>query len=333
MVRLFVEEGKRRMSSKFVGTILKPKSWIAIVLILLATAAFFGLGFLDYLEPIIGFLNSDQLSFQLGEMRFSAYLLLRAFFTIILVFWLAGIVSQVVSSRINAIKRIKSSNRSLVVKTVQIIIYFAAATVALDVFGFDLTTLTIFSGAVGIGVGFGLQKIASNFISGIILLFEKSIEDGDLVELSDNTFGFIRHTGARYTLLETPDGREVMIPNEDFMTSRVTNWTYTNKQGRIEIFVGISYSSDVDLAMEIMLEAARAHPRCAPDPVPVCFVRQFADSSINLLLQFWVEDVTLGRYEPQSDVMRAIWRNFKTKGIEIPFPQQDVHLKTEEPRS
>jgi small-conductance mechanosensitive channel len=293
----------------------------------IAAIGFFGLGFLDYLEPFVVFLNSENLSFKVGEMRFSAYLLIKALVAIVIVFWLAGIASQFASNRINAVKRIKSSNRSLILKSIQILIYFAAATIALDVFGFDLTTLTIFSGAVGIGVGIGLQKIASNFISGIILLFEKSIEDDDLVELSDGTFGFIRHTGARYTLVETHDGREVMIPNEDFITSRVTNWTYSNKKGRIEIVVGVSYSSDVDLAIELMLKAARDNDRCADDPTPVCFMREFADSSINLLLQFWVDDVTLGRYEPQSDVMRAIWRAFGENNIEIPFPQRDIHLK------
>lgn len=312
---------------QFFKAILNPKAWVAVFILVIATAAFLGLGFLDYLEPVSAFLDSDKLSFKIGEMRFSAYLIIKALVTIIIVFWVAGITSQFASNRVNSIKRIKSSNRSLIVKSVQILIYFAAGTIALDVFGFDLTTLTIFSGAVGIGIGIGLQKIASNFISGIILLFEKSLEDDDLVELSDGTFGFIRHTGARYTLVETHDGREVMIPNEDFITSRVTNWTYSNKKGRIEILVGVSYGSDTDLAIQLMLEAAREHDRCAKDPEPVCFMREFADSSINLLLQFWVDDVTLGRYEPQSDVMRAIWRLFRENNIEIPFPQRDVHMR------
>jgi small-conductance mechanosensitive channel len=310
-----------------IQAILNPRAWVAVLLIFAATAAFFGLGFLDYLEPVAAFLDSEQLSFKIGDMRFSAFLLIKALITIMVVFWIAGIISQFASKRINAFGKIKSSNRSLIVKSLQILIYFAAATIALDVFGFDLTTLTIFSGAVGIGVGIGLQKIASNFISGIILLFEKSLEDDDLIELTDGTFGFIRHTGARYTLVETHDGREVMIPNEDFITSRVTNWTYSNKKGRIEIMVGVSYGSDVDLAIDLMLEAARGNARCARDPEPVCYMREFADSSINLLLQFWVDDVTLGRYEPQSDVMRAIWKSFRENDIEIPFPQRDIHMK------
>lgn len=312
------------MPHRVITAIFNPKSWVAILLLALAAAAFFGLGFLDYLDPIRRFLDSEALSFTLGSMRFSAYVLVRALITLIIVFWVASIIAQFVERRINAIRRIKSSNRSLIIKTIHILLYFTAATVALDVFGFDLTTLTVFSGAVGIGVGFGLQKIASNFISGIILLFEKSIEDDDLIELDDGTVGFIRHTGARYTLVETPDGREVMIPNEDFMTNRVTNWTYTDKSGRVEIFVGVSYASDTDKAMDLMIAAARAHPRCSTKTEPVCFMREFADSSINLLLQFWVDDVTEGRYAPQSDVMRTILKSFNENKIDIPFPQREV---------
>lgn len=309
-------------------SLIKPRAWVSKSLILLFAGVFFGLGFLDYLEPIRLVLDREEFAFRLGDMRFSVYLILKALITLIIVFWLAGIASEFLENRIRKLSGVNSSNRSLIIKTIQILVYFSAITIALDTLGFDLTTLTVFGGALGIGLGFGLQKIASNFISGIILLFEKTIEDDDLVELDDGKFGFIRHTGARYTLIETPDGREVMIPNEDFITNRVTNWTYTNKQGRVEIHVGVSYASDIEKAMELVLEAARAHPRCTIEPEPVCFVREFADSSINLLLHFWVEDVTLGRYAPQSDVMRAIWRLFKENGIEIPFPQRDVHMKS-----
>ncbi len=315
---------------KILFSLIKPRAWISKLLILVFVAAFFSLGFMDYLEPIRLALDHDDFAFHLGEMRFSVYLILKALIILVFVFWLAGIVSEFAEKRLKKLRRIKSSNRSLIIKSVQILVYFAAITVALDTLGFDLTTLTIFGGALGIGLGFGLQKVASNFISGIILLFEKSIEDDDLIELDDGIFGFVRHTGARYTLIETPDGREVMMPNEDFMTNRVTNWTYTNKQGRIEIHVGVSYGSDVELAIDLLLKAAREHPRTIKHPEPVCFMREFADSSINLLLQFWVADVTLGRYEPQSDVMRAIWRLFKENGVEIPFPQRDVHMKPAE---
>lgn len=320
------------MKSIFVS-LLKPKAWIAKLLIIAAFVGFYALGFLDYLEPIRRFLESESLSFSLADKRFSAYLLINGTLTLILIFWVASIAADFAEKRMASFKSIKSSNRALIVKTVQTLLYFVAATVGLNVLGFDLTTLSIFSGAVGIGVGFGLQKIASNFISGIILLFEKSIEEDDLVELSNGTVGFVKRTGARYTLLETPDSREVMVPNEDFVTNHVTNWTYTNTQGRIEFMVGISYNCDVDLAIELALQAASSHPRCLNDPKPVCFLREFGDNSINLLLQFWVGDVTKGRFEPQSDVMRAVWRLYKENGISIPFPQRDVHIISSEKTS
>ncbi|WP_262694622.1 mechanosensitive ion channel family protein [Kordiimonas aquimaris] len=317
------------MKSIFVS-LLKPKAWVAKLLILAFFIGFYALGFMDYLDPIRKFLDSEELAFNLADKRFSVYILLNGAITLVLIFWFASIASDFAEKRMASFRRIKSSNRALIVKTIQILLYFVAATVGLNVLGFDLTTLSIFSGAVGIGVGFGLQKIASNFISGIILLFEKSIEEEDLVELSNGTVGFVRRTGARYTLLETPDSREVLVPNEDFVTNHVTNWTYTNTQGRIEFTVGISYDCDVDLAIELALKAASSHPRCIDKPAPVCFLREFGDNSINLLLQFWIADVTQGRYEPQSDVMRTLWRLYKENGISIPYPQRDVHIVSSE---
>jgi len=197
---------------------------------------------------------------------------------------------------------------------------------ALNILNIKASSLAFFGGAIGIGLGFGLQKITSNFISGLILLFEKSIEEGDLVELENGVYGFIKNTGARYTLIETFDSKEIMIPNEEFITKNVVNWTYSNKQGRIDINIGVSYKCDIEKARELILEAAKEHKLCSVFPEPDCFLREYGDSSVNFLLYFWVDDVTKGRYEPQSDVMRSIWKKFKDNNIEIPFPQRDVHI-------
>jgi small-conductance mechanosensitive channel len=199
----------------------------------------------------------------------------------------------------------------------------------LDFVGIDLTTLTVFSGAVGIGLGFGLQKIASNFISGLILLMEKSIEEGDLIELADGTFGFVRRASARYTLVETFDSKEILVPNEDLITSRVVNWTFSNSSARVELEIGVSYHSDIELARDLILQAAAEHPRCAVTPEPACFLRTFGDSSVNFTLHFWVDDVTEGRWHPHSEVMFEVWRKFKDSGIEIPFPQRDLHIRSD----
>jgi small-conductance mechanosensitive channel len=165
--------------------ILKPQAWTAKMLLILLVIAFFLLGFLDYLQPIKAFLDSENLSFNIGESRFSAYLLIKAVITIVMLFWFAGIFSEFGERRIKIIKGIKTSNKALITKAFQIFIYFFGFIITLDVLGIDLTALAIFSGAVGIGIGFGLQKITSNFISVLILLLEKSVETDDLVELAD----------------------------------------------------------------------------------------------------------------------------------------------------
>ena len=275
-------------------------------------------------------LDTETLSFALGEYRISLYAFIRSLLIVTLVFWTANLASDIISARIARLSKVRATNRELLKKIFQIAIYLIGFFVTLDFLGIDLTTLTVFSGALGIGLGFGLQKIASNFISGIILLLEKSIEQDDLVDIGDGAVGFVRKASARFTLVETFDGKEIMIPNEDFITSRVTNWTYSNANGRIEIAIGVAYGSDLDLVMEILLESAKEHPKCVLEPEPACYLREFADSSINFILHFWIADVTQGRWRPHSEVMMAIWRKFKQRGVEIPFPQRDLHLKSPE---
>ncbi|MEX1036503.1 MAG: mechanosensitive ion channel domain-containing protein [Sneathiella sp.] len=316
--------------TKFWTSIFKPRAWVAKLLLMLVIGGFVTFGYLGYLQPVREFLDSEKLSFHLGDMRFSVYLLVKAVTIIIVLFWFVGIISEVLENRIKSIKRIRSSNRALIIKALQIAIYFFAFLLLLGVLGIDLTALTVFSGALGIGIGFGLQKIASNFISGIILLFEKSVEEGDLIELGDGTSGFVRETGARYTRIETFNGHETMVPNEDFITNRVTNWTFSNSRGRVDIKVGVAYGTDLDLAARLVVEAAKEHPRCMEKPEAECFLVEFGDSSINLTLYFWVEDVAEGRIRPRSEVMFSIWRKFKENNIEIPFPQRDLHIKNSE---
>lgn len=308
-------------------SLLKPKTWVAKLLLSMVIIGFFGLGFLGYLSPIQNFLNADAVSFQLGETRFSAYMIVRATVIIILLFWLAGIISDFGEAHLKKIQTVKASNRALIIKALQILIYFIAFLVALDLLEIDLTGLAIFSGAIGIGVGIGLQKIASNFISGVILLFEKTIVEDDLIELEDGTAGFVRHTGARYTLIETFENREIMIPNEDFITHRITNWTYTNTLGRIDITIGVSYDSDLKKTRELMIEAAQEHPKCSTQTPPDCFLDEYGDSAVIFTLYFWVDNIIEGRKKPKSEVLFAIWDKFEAHNIQIPFPQRDVHVK------
>lgn len=316
---------------KIFSFIFKPQGSVFKWLMLFIALGIGALGILGHLNNIIEFLDSEALTFYFSKKTsISAYKIIKSLIILVGLFWITGVVSEYADKSIKNLKTLKSSNRAIISKAVQILIYFVAFLILMDMLEIDLKSLAIFSGAVGIGVGFGLQKITSNFISGLILLFEKSIRVDDLVELDGGVSGYLRYTGARYTLIEALDGKEIMVPNEDLITGKVTNWTYSHNRGRVEIPVGVAYSSDLDLVMKLMLEAASSHPKCLKDPSPRCFLRKFGDSSINFILYFWVEDVIDGRYEPQSDVMLTMWNKFKENGIEIPYPQMDVHLSNSE---
>ena len=310
--------------------LLKPNGPWARWLIFLTLAAMLGLGWAGYFEILKEYTDTEVLSFTVGDYSISVYMVLKALLIIILVFWTAAIAADFAESRLGHLGNIRSANRSLYLKITQILIYMVALLVTLDILGINLTALTVFSGAFGIGLGFGLQKIASSFVSGLILLFEKSVEQDHLVEMSGGISGFVRKISARFTLVETFDGKEIMIPNEDFITSSVTNWTYSNTRGRIEIAMWVAYGSDLQKASDLMLEAARAHPLCISEPEPKCYLRGFGDSSVNFILHFWLNDVTAGRWQAQSDVLFDIWRKFKDADIEIPFPQRDLHIKSSE---
>ncbi len=307
--------------------LLKPSAYKVKIWLLILCALFFILGFLDYFKPIEKFLSSEYFSFKIGAINFSIYLLLKYFLIITTVFWVARLVSSFGENGIKKFKKMRAGNRALFIKIIQVFVYFVAGLILLDILSVDLTVFAVFSGAIGIGLGFGLQKIASNFISGLILLFEKSIEDGDIIELSDGAMGTIKQTSARYTLIEAFDGKEIMVPNEALVTSQVTNWTHTHAKGRIQIDIGVAYLSDLRKVRQLLLEAAQEHPRCSFDPKPGCFLHEFGESSVDFLLLFWVDNVTAGRFEPKSDVLFSIWQKFREHNIEIPFPQRDLTIR------
>ncbi len=274
---------------------------------------------------IINHLN--HMSIPLGRVTITPIGLVKSVSVAFGLFWLATLLSNWVTHQINRNRHIKSNTKALIAKIVDVVVYFLSGLIVLRSIGIDLTALTVVGGALGVGIGFGLQKITSNFISGVILLLEKSIEVDDLIEMDSGIYGFVRQISSRYTLIETYDGKEVMVPNEDFVTQRVTNWTFSHNRGRIEIHVGVSYASDIRLAHSLILAAAKAHPLTLKTIAPECHLREFGSSSVNFLLYCFVEDVTLGRFNVQSDIMFAIWDTFKAHNIEIPFPQQDVYIK------
>ena len=267
----------------------------------------------------------DFYAFKIGNVRISIYLVIKAIIVLMIVFWISSLVSKKSKSYVDNSKNIKSSTKSIIAKFIDIIVYAIVIIILLKTFGVDMTTLALIGGAVGVGIGFGLQKIASNFISGIILLFEKSVEIGDVVELDGgNIYGIVKHFGGRYTLIEGSDGKEIMVPNEDFIIQKVTNWSYTNNRARIEINLGVAYGSDLKMVREILLNCARENPRCLNYPEAECFVTSFGEYDIRFTLYFWISDILEGRLKPKSDVLINIWDKLQENNIRIPFPQREV---------
>lgn len=301
------------MSSK------RTAGWfIALVIIPLTLLHLFGLW-----DVTVDALS--QVKFSIGSAQFNLYLIIKGIMAIVAMQWVASFAVSTTDKRLRRIK-VRASNRVLILKIFQFILYSFIFLIGVQMLGISLTALSVFSGALGVGLGFGLQKIASNFISGIILLFEKSVEVDDLIELADGTTGFIRQTYARYTLLELADGREILIPNEEFISQRVITWTHSNRKGRVEIKVSVGYECDIELARELMLNAAKSHPRTIKGQEPVCTLQAFGDNGIEMALYFWVVDVTEGRMEPKSAVMLAILKAFRANNISIPYPQQEVRI-------
>ncbi len=279
---------------------------------------------------IFGILDSttaylDQYALKIGTFRISVYLVIKAFIVLILLFWVANLILRKSHSYVENSRKIDSSTKGIINKFVDIVVYSFVFIAVLKILGVDMTTFAVLGGAIGVGIGFGLQKIASNFISGIILLFEKSVEIGDIVEIDNgNIYGTVKHFGGRYALVEATDGKEIMIPNEDFITGKVTNWTYSNNRARIEINVGVGYESDLEKVKQIMIECASSHPRCLNYPEIECFVTKFDEYDVKFVLYFWISDIVQGRAGAKSDVMIKIWNRFKENNIRIPVPQREV---------
>ncbi len=302
----------------------KTKSRETTAVIGFFLALFVGLNLFGLLPAMTIYL--DQLSISFGKYNLSVYALIKGVALTVAFLFLARTASRAFHRYISNSKKLNTRTRTIAAKMSDFVVYFIAFLMLMNLMGIDLTTFAVLGGAIGVGVGFGLQKIAANFISGIILLFEGDIEENDLVEIGGIT-GWVRKQGIRHTVIETFDGREVMVPNEDFMTNTVTNWTYSNTKARVDIEVGVSYGCDIELAKKLILEAVSEYKGASKEPAPSCYLREFADSSVNFLLIFWVDNVRDGRYGPKDEVMFTIWEKFKKNKIEIPFPQQDIHIK------
>jgi small-conductance mechanosensitive channel len=268
----------------------------------------------------------DGLAITLGGLRISALLVIKGVLSLVILLWAATICSRVMERRITQVSNLTPAIQVLFVKLLKIVLVTIAIVVALSSVGIDLTAFAVFGGAIGVGIGFGLQKIVSNLISGVIILLDKSIKPGDVISVGE-TFGWINSLGARYASIVTRDGTEWLVPNEDLITQQVVNWSYSNEQVRLKIPIGISYNSDPKKAIELCFEAAQESKRILKEPKTNVLMKGFGDSSVDLEMRIWINDPQNGVSNIKSEVLLNVWDKFHEHGIEIPYPQRDLHIK------
>jgi len=291
---------------------------------------------LNISDDVAAFL--DRIALELGEFRLSILTLITAIVVIGVLLTLARIGAQATASTIRRNEEISPSMQVLAVKGVQLAMYGFAFYMGVKAVGIDLTGLAVLSGAIGVGLGFGLQKVVSNLVSGVIILLDKSIKPGDVISLGE-TFGWIQTLGARYASVVTRDGKEYLIPNEDLITGQVVNWSHSNDFVRLDIYFGTAYHDnphevrpygcDPHKVRELAIAAASSVDRVLSHRAPVCHVVGFGDSSVDYILRFWIKDPTGGLTNIRGNVYLALWDTFKENDISIPFPQREVRMLDE----
>ena len=273
----------------------------------------------------------DRLAFAVGDWRISAFDVLFAAVAVLLVLGFAVVATRLMRSALRRLTGLDSTQRVLAEKIAQIVIWVTTFFIGIDLLGIDLTALAVFSGAFGLAIGFGLQKTFGNLISGIILLLDKSIKPGDVIAVADQsgnqTFGQIRKIGIRAISVVTRDEREYLIPNENLMINQVENWSYSSKNVRIQIPVGVSYNTDMKLAEKLMLEAAAEAKRVLETPPPTVWWGGYGDNSVDFTIHCWISDPEQGVGNVRSEVLKNLWWLFKENGVEIPYPQRDINLR------
>lgn len=300
----------------------------SLVLWLLIPAAV--LHVFDLLSAVILYL--DRVALEVGNIKISAYGVLRMLVFGSLLFWL-GRLSRTAGNRIiRRQEELDVGTRELFAKLFEVVLTVVIFLLLLQVMGINLTALAVFGGAVGVGLGFGLQSIASNFISGIILLLDRSLKIGDYIELEDGQGGIIRELKMRSTTLETYDGKDIMVPNERFMSSTFTNWTHKNAKQRYSIDLQVAYSTDLDQLFPLLREVVSQHPQViSGEDIPLeerpdAEIKSFGESGINILIEFWMEGIDDGQNRVGGDLLLMIWHALRQANVEIPFPQREVRI-------
>src|ERR1700682_3901281 len=294
-----------------------------VSLVSLAAWLVAALSILGLLEPTIEAL--DSVSIVLGGLRLTPLLLIKLVVLLIAALWLTNIASNFVESRITRSGDLTPSIQVLLTKMIRLALMIFAVAVVMSAVGINLSALAIFSGAAGVGIGFGLQKIVANFISGIILLADKSVKPGDLVTIGDSS-GRISAMKTRYISVAAGDGREFLIPNEDLVTQKVTNWTYTDKNTLVKVNFGTNYDADPRLVCKLAIDVAAAAPRAIKGKPPSCILVEFAEAGMKFSLTFWIADPD-GMDNVKSEVMLSLWDVFKHEGLRVPYPVREIRIR------
>ena len=304
------------------ASLVRDPVWSRFVTLVVWTIA--ALNILGLLDPAMAML--DKAALTLGGLRISALTIIKAMLSLAVLLWLATLASRLLERRITALPNLTPSLQVLIVKLLKIVLVVIAVIVSLRTVGIDLTAFAVFTGAVGVGLGFGLQKAVSNFISGLTILLDKSIKPGDVISVGD-TYGWVSSLGTRYVSVVTRDATEYLIPNEELITERVINWSYSNAEVRLKLPLGVAYDADLRQAIELCQKAASETPRVLSEPQPACLLKGFGDNGVNLELRIWINDPKNGVSNVKSDVYLRIWDKFRAHAIEIPFPQRELRLK------
>lgn len=303
-----------------------PSGWLVSSERFVATTIWLGLALhlSGLAEPLIEVL--EQVTLHVGKQKLDLWTLLNGLVTVIttvvVALWLAGLIER----RLLASATLDSNLRVVLGRLVKALLSVVALLLSLSLVGIDITALSVFSGALAVGLGLGLQKIASNYVSGFILLLDRSIRIGNVIAIDAQTSGVVSQITVRYTVVSTQAGIEVIIPNEYLVSNIIRNESYSDSRIRLNVSLQVAYGTDLERAMQLMVDAAVGQPRVLDDPAPQALLTLFAESGINLDLVFWINDPQVGSGSVRSAINLAIWRSFKEHGIEIPFPQREVRL-------
>ena len=276
----------------------------------------------------------QSLAFDLGSLSFSLYDIIRVCLIGLVVLLIARLINNYGKNLIKRQKRLDVRTKEVLTKVYEVVIFCIVALMLLNILGINLTTLAVFGGAVGVGLGLGLQSIASNFISGIIILLDNSITIDDYIEINADQKGFVREFRMRYTVLETYDGKDIVVPNETFISSTFINWSHKDPKQRYRVDFSVAYDTDVRAMVELIKDAVGAHPQVINGnkyPIeerPDCEIDSFGDSGINMFVEFWILGIDDGKNRVGGDLNLIILETLKNNGIEIPFPQRDLHIKS-----